>query len=101
MAPRATTETADPAVRRHVAYYHCGTQRCAAHPDTPTHCAGTVVLTLRHDPTVGRVWSVEEVRAGCGPLIAHVTVLARAAARPPRTTEKPPAPVPPHGPART
>ncbi|GAB7111132.1 hypothetical protein JCM4814A_94510 [Streptomyces phaeofaciens JCM 4814] len=78
-------------VRPH-AYCHCGSQRCAAHPGTPTHCAGTVVLILRHDPTVGRVWSVEEVCAACAPLIPHVTVLARAAARPPRTTDKPPAP---------
>lgn len=70
------------------AWCHCGSQRCAAHPDTKTHCAGAVLLILRHDASMGRVWSVEEVCAACAPLIPHVTVLARAA-RPTRTTEQP------------
>lgn len=62
------------------AWCHCGAQRCAAHPETKTHCAGAVLLILRHDPTIGRVWSVEEVCEACAPLLGHATVLARAAA---------------------
>ncbi|MER6345101.1 hypothetical protein ACWC10_05995 [Streptomyces sp. NPDC001595] len=69
------------------AYCHCGSQRCGAHPDTKTSCAGGVVLILRHDPLVRRVWSVEEVCETCAPLIANVTVLARAA-RPARTVKQ-------------
>ncbi|MFD7702798.1 hypothetical protein [Streptomyces caelestis] len=41
-------------VRPH-AWCHCGSQNCAAHPETTTHCAGAVLLILRHDATVGRV----------------------------------------------
>ncbi|MFH9044333.1 hypothetical protein ACH4FA_34065 [Streptomyces sp. NPDC017966] len=74
-------------VRPH-AWCHCGSQRCAAHPETKTHCAGAVLLILRHDPTVGRVWSVEEVCETCAPLLAHATVLARAA-QPRRRTDRP------------
>ncbi|MER7485068.1 hypothetical protein ABTY20_03815 [Streptomyces sp. NPDC126497] len=79
-------------VRPH-AWCHCGFQRCAAHPETTTHCAGAVLLILRHDPTVGRVWSVEEVCETCAPLLAHATVLARAA-QPRRRTDRPAAVVP-------
>ncbi|CAL9673080.1 hypothetical protein SUDANB105_07663 [Streptomyces sp. enrichment culture] len=67
------------------AYCHCGSQRCGAHPDTKTSCAGSVVLILRHDPVMRRVWSLEEVCEMCAPLIANATVVARAA-RPNRTT---------------
>lgn len=70
------------------AWCHCGSQRCGAHPDAKAHCAGAVVMILRHDPTVRRVWSVEEVCETCAPLIPNATVLARAA-RPARTTERP------------
>ncbi|WP_372412243.1 hypothetical protein [Streptomyces luteireticuli] len=70
------------------AYCHCGSQRCGAHPDTKTSCAGAAVMILRHDPIVRRVWSVEEVCETCAPLIPNATVLARAAR--PRHTTKPP-----------
>lgn len=82
------------------AWCHCGSQHCAAHPETKTHCAGAVLLILRHDPTVGRVWSIEEVCETCAPLLAHATVLARAAtprrrpAAPQPAAAQPAAPVP-------
>ncbi|MFI5978880.1 hypothetical protein [Streptomyces sp. NPDC051452] len=72
---------------------HCGSTGCEAHPETRTQCAGAVTLILRHDPTVGRVWNIEEVCAACAPLLTHTTVVARAA-RPQRASEQPPAPVP-------
>ncbi|MFH8798100.1 hypothetical protein ACH4F6_00665 [Streptomyces sp. NPDC017936] len=74
-------------VRPH-AWCHCGSQHCAAHPEATAHCAGAVLLILRHDPTVGRVWSVEEVCEACAPLLAHTSVLARAAS-PRRRTAQP------------
>ncbi|GHB32038.1 hypothetical protein [Streptomyces chryseus] len=61
---------------------HCRAQRCATHEHTRVHCAGTVVLILRHDPTVGRVWTLGEVCESCAPLIANATILARAARTP-------------------
>ena len=68
---------------------HCGSQRCGAHPDAKAHCTGAaVVMILRHDPTVRRVWSVEEVCETCAPLIPNATVPTRAA-QPTRTTERP------------
>lgn len=57
---------------------HCRAQRCAAHPRVSTPCTVGVVVILRHDPGVGRVWSVEEVCSACAPLIPHATVLTRA-----------------------
>ncbi|WP_317447491.1 hypothetical protein [Streptomyces collinus] len=75
------------------AWCHCGSTGCEAHPDTRTQCAGAVTLILRHDPTVGRVWNVEEVCAACAPLLAHTTAVARAA-RPGRASAQPPAPAP-------
>ncbi|MFF3940509.1 hypothetical protein [Streptomyces phaeofaciens] len=73
-------------IRSH-AECHCGATECAAHGGR-VHCAGSVVMILRHDATVGQVWSVEEVCAMCAPLIPHATVVARAA-RPARTTAEP------------
>ncbi|MFI1701482.1 hypothetical protein ACH419_36765 [Streptomyces bobili] len=70
------------------AWCHCGSQRCGAHPDTRTYCAGAVVMILRHDSTVRRVWSVEEVCETCAPLIPNATVLARAA-RPASSNQRP------------
>ncbi|MFI5867126.1 hypothetical protein [Streptomyces sp. NPDC051546] len=70
------------------AYCHCGSQRCGAHPTARTSCAGRVVMILRHDPIVRRVWSVEEVCEMCAPLIPNATVLARAE-QPSRTTHRP------------
>ncbi|MGW3930356.1 hypothetical protein ACWECC_19975 [Streptomyces microflavus] len=73
------------------AYCHCGAQRCGAHPNGKTSCAGTVVMILRHDPIVRQVWSLEEVCEMCAPLIPNATVLARAA-RPDRATKPPTTP---------
>ncbi|MGW2683592.1 hypothetical protein ACWC6I_10580 [Streptomyces sp. NPDC001414] len=79
------------------AWRHCGSTRCAAHPDAPAHCAGGVVLVLQHGPLAGRVWTLEEVCRACAPLIPHARVLARAAGS---SREKPeqgltvPAPLP-------
>lgn len=75
------------------AWCHCGSQRCGAHPDSKAHCAGAVVMILRHDPTVRRVWSVEEVCETCAPLIPNATVLARAE-RPSRAPVRPAPQVP-------
>ncbi|MGW6202101.1 hypothetical protein ACWF9B_00375 [Streptomyces sp. NPDC055089] len=61
------------------AYCHCGSQRCGAHPKNKTSCGGGVVMILRHDPVVRRVWSVEEVCEMCAPLIPNATVVAREA----------------------
>ncbi|MGW2563083.1 hypothetical protein ACWCXB_28350 [Streptomyces sp. NPDC001514] len=73
---------------------HCRAQQCAAHPDMKVHCAGAVVMILRHDPTVGRVWSVEEVCAACAPLITHAAIVARAVRPRPAAPEEDPAQVP-------
>ncbi|MEW1773672.1 hypothetical protein [Streptomyces sp. NPDC086777] len=69
------------------AWCHCGSSQCAAHPDTPAHCAGGVALVLQHDPVVGRVWTLSEVCETCAPLIPHARVLARAA-RSPRVNQR-------------
>lgn len=73
------------------AWCHCGSQRCGAHPDAKAHCSGAVVMILRHDPLVRRVWSIEEVCETCAPLIPHATVLGRAA-RPGRPAAPPAVP---------
>ncbi|MEU6067615.1 hypothetical protein ABZ864_24860 [Streptomyces sp. NPDC047082] len=79
------------------AFCHCGAQQRSAHPGM-VHCADAVGLILRHDPSVGQLWSVEEVCRACAPLIPNATVVARAA-RPSRTAQPPtpriPAPVRP------
>ncbi|MFM9633206.1 MULTISPECIES: hypothetical protein [Streptomyces] len=87
-AARHAAAHARAATVRPNAWCHCGSQRCGAHPDIRTHCAGAVVMILRHDATVRRVWSVEEVCETCAPLIPNATVLARAA-RPARSTTRP------------
>lgn len=76
------------------AYCHCGSQRCGAHSATKTSCAGRVVLILRHDPIVRRVWSLEEVCEMCAPLIPNATIVARAA-HPERAATQVPAPARP------
>lgn len=83
-AARHAAAHAKAATIRPDASCRCGAAECAAH-HSRVHCAGTVVMILRHDATVGQVWSVEEVCAMCAPLIPHATVLA-SAARPARTT---------------
>ncbi|MET8573009.1 hypothetical protein [Streptomyces sp. NPDC004783] len=60
-AARHAAAHAKAATVRPNARCHCGSQRCGAHPDTQTHCAGAVLMILRHDPVMRRVWSVEEV----------------------------------------
>ncbi|MFE4925159.1 hypothetical protein [Streptomyces sp. NPDC056661] len=66
---------------------HCRAQTCAAHAQDRVYCTGSVVMILRHDPTVGRVWSVEEVCQTCAPLIPHARVIARAARPRPATVQ--------------
>ncbi|MEV6177226.1 hypothetical protein [Streptomyces sp. NPDC052015] len=60
----------------------CRRQRCALHEGIRVACAGTVVLVLRHDPSVGQVWTLSEVCSACAPLMPHTRVLGRAAPRP-------------------
>lgn len=62
---------------------HCRAERCAAHEDVRAHCAGAMVFILRHDPCIGRVWSVEEVCTACASLIRHAQIIARS--RPPKS----------------
>ncbi|MDX2733465.1 hypothetical protein [Streptomyces sp. PA03-2a] len=76
---------------------HCRAQTCAAHAQDRVYCTGTVVMILRHDPTVGQVWSIEEVCQACAPLIPHARVIARAARPRPaaaQTDAQNPAPAP-------
>jgi hypothetical protein len=86
-AARHAAAHAKAATVRPNAWCHCGSQHCGAHPDTNTHCAGAVLMILRHDPVMRRVWSVEEVCETCAPLIPNATVLARAE-RPRRTPDR-------------
>ncbi|WP_331732830.1 hypothetical protein [Streptomyces sp. NBC_01718] len=84
------------AIRSH-ASCHCHAQRCVAHPHGKVHCSGGMVMIGRHDPTVGRVWTVEEVCETCARLIPHATVIAHAVpARPAAAQPTPQIP----GPAR-
>ncbi|MFJ7631020.1 hypothetical protein ACIQZN_31520 [Streptomyces sp. NPDC097595] len=86
-AARHAAAHAKAAVLRPNARCHCGLESCGAHPDVKGHCAGAVLLILRHDPVMRRVWSVEEVCEACAPLLPNATVLARAE-RPRRTPER-------------
>lgn len=65
---------------------HCRAEQCGAHQGIRVQCVGSVVLILRHDPTVGRVWSVAEVCAACAPLLPHTTVIAGAPRQRPAAT---------------
>ncbi|MFF3257010.1 hypothetical protein ACFYWP_39920 [Actinacidiphila glaucinigra] len=58
---------------------HCRARQCTAHGDTKVLCSGGVVLILRHDPAVGRVWTVEEVCQVCAPMIPHAKPMGTAA----------------------
>ncbi|MCX4826945.1 hypothetical protein OG883_45750 [Streptomyces sp. NBC_01142] len=92
-AARHAAAHAKAATLRPNAACHCRADRCAAHEDTRVHCTGAAVLILRHDPTIGRVWSVEEVCETCAPLIPHARTIARAPRpRPAATALKAPAP---------
>jgi hypothetical protein len=66
---------------------HCGSQRCAAH-EAKVRCEGAVVMILRHDRAVRRVWSIEEVCERCAPLIPNATIVARSA-KPNRPAQRP------------
>ncbi|WP_229703521.1 hypothetical protein [Streptomyces albiflavescens] len=56
----------------------CRQAQCAAHDGMQVHCAGSVVLVLRHDPAVGQVWTLLEVCAACAPLMTHTRVVGHA-----------------------
>ncbi|WP_319595518.1 hypothetical protein [Streptomyces sp. ID05-04B] len=71
----------------HDAACWCRRQRCAPHEDVRVSCAGTVVLVLRHDPSVGQVWTLSEVCSACAPLMPHTRVLSRAAPPRPRVPD--------------
>jgi hypothetical protein len=71
----------------HDAACWCRRQRCAPHEDVRVSCAGTVVLVLRHDPSVGQVWTLSEVCSACAPLMPHTRVLSRAAQPRPRVPD--------------
>ncbi|MEW2168070.1 hypothetical protein AB0912_34545, partial [Streptomyces sp. NPDC007084] len=71
----------------------CRQAQCASHEDSQVHCAGSVLLVLRHDPAVGQVWTLMEVCAACAPLMTHTRVLGRAVPRT-RTPVAPAAPAP-------
>ncbi|MET8406353.1 hypothetical protein [Streptomyces sp900116325] len=76
-AARHAVAHAKAAAIRPNASCHCYAQRCAAHPHGKVRCAGGMVMIGRHDPMVGRVWTVEEVCETCARLIPHATVIAR------------------------
>ncbi|TXS21753.1 hypothetical protein EAO71_26990 [Streptomyces sp. ms191] len=63
-------------VRPH-ASCRCRADHCETHADFKVRCSGGVVLIVRHDPSVGQVWSVEEVCEACAPLVPHALVVAR------------------------
>lgn len=71
----------------------CRQAQCASHEDSQVHCAGSVLLVLRHDPAVAQVWTLMEVCAACAPLMTHTRVLGRAVPR----TRTPVAPAPTTG----
>ncbi|MDQ0815026.1 hypothetical protein QFZ63_006740 [Streptomyces sp. B3I7] len=76
----------------------CRVQQCSAHPGTRVLCGGTVLLVLRHNPAVGRVWTLAEVCERCAPLMTHARVVARATPRPPAPPHPAPEPQRPTGP---
>ncbi|MDX2678337.1 hypothetical protein [Streptomyces soliscabiei] len=71
----------------HDAACSCRRQRCALHEGTRISCAGAVVLVLRHDPSVGQVWTLSEVCSACAALMPHTRLLSRAVPRPPRVPD--------------
>ncbi|MDX3311884.1 hypothetical protein ACWGH3_01265 [Streptomyces sp. NPDC054884] len=71
----------------HDAACWCRRQRCAPHEDVRVSCAGTVVLVLRHDPSVGQVWTLSEVCSACASLMPHTRVLSRGAPPRPRVPD--------------
>ncbi|MFE7779444.1 hypothetical protein ACFU5O_37435, partial [Streptomyces sp. NPDC057445] len=84
-------------VRPH-ASCHCRARQCAGHAEQRVHCAGAVVLVVRHDATVGRVWTIAEVCETCAPLLPHARIVARAQ-RPRKAAAEPAKAVP--APARS
>ncbi|MDQ0956852.1 hypothetical protein QFZ66_000730 [Streptomyces sp. B4I13] len=87
-----TAAHARAAAVHHDAACWCRRQRCAPHEDVRVSCAGTVVLVLRHDPSVGQVWTLSEVCSACAPLMPHTRVLSRATAPRPRVPDPAAAP---------
>ncbi|WP_432136479.1 MULTISPECIES: hypothetical protein [unclassified Streptomyces] len=67
----------------------CRLHKCSAHEGARVTCAGAVVLVLRHDPSVGQVWTLTEVCSACAPLMSHTRVVARAAPPARRPAEAP------------
>ncbi|MFD7812118.1 hypothetical protein ACFV6E_04080 [Streptomyces sp. NPDC059785] len=59
----------------------CRQAQCSTHEGTQVHCAGTVLLVMRHDPAVGQVWTLSEVCAACAPLMTHARIVGRAVPR--------------------
>jgi hypothetical protein len=90
-AQHATAHAKTATVRPNAAC-HCRAQQCSPHPAAKVAlCTGAVVLVLRHDPSVGQVWTLAEVCETCAPLMTYATVLARA----PRTRPATPQVTPP------
>jgi hypothetical protein len=59
----------------------CRQQQCTAHEETQVHCAGNVVLVLRHNPAVGQLWTLSEVCACCASLMTHARIVGHTAPR--------------------
>ncbi|MFF4835906.1 hypothetical protein [Streptomyces sp. NPDC001315] len=80
----------------------CRQHRCVLHEGTRVSCGGVVVLVLRHDPSVGQVWTLSEVCSVCAPLMPHTRVLGRAAplGQPPEQRSAPTTSAPRVGPPR-
>ncbi|MGW2863283.1 hypothetical protein [Streptomyces sp. NPDC001205] len=55
----------------------CRAQECAAHEASPVNCAGQTVLILRHDPSIGQVWTLSEVCAACASRTPHTQIITR------------------------
>ncbi|WP_406503205.1 hypothetical protein [Streptomyces sp. NBC_00212] len=55
----------------------CRAHECAAHEPSPVSCAGQTVLILRHDPSIGQVWTLSEVCAACAARTPHTQIIAR------------------------
>ncbi|MFE9675608.1 hypothetical protein ACFYO5_16015 [Streptomyces sp. NPDC006259] len=61
----------------------CRREQCALHEGTRVGCAGAVLLVLRHDPSVGQVWTLSEVCSACAALMPHTRIIGRATPPPP------------------
>ncbi|APU38539.1 MULTISPECIES: hypothetical protein [unclassified Streptomyces] len=59
----------------------CRAAQCALH-ETRTHCTGSTLLVLVHNPAVGQVWTLAEICQSCAPLIPHTAILGRSQPQP-------------------